>query len=181
MHVPSIVNYRVATVPLQTNHDHEKHGTVGSSVVGDHIAEFPDVLGVEEVIKSGLGDAGEGFVGGANTVKGPAPERVSTSLPALRAVTRVERSGVATARSTMVLPAVNLAMVCGGGEDVVNDVHNAVGIDVSGVYFGGVDEDVVVVEEPRLLCLQQPWSSRGSWGPWRARNRKQREDLRWRT
>ena len=40
------------------------------------------------------------------------PESVSTRPPALSAVTSVERSGVATARSTMVLPAVS---ACLGG------------------------------------------------------------------
>merc|ERR1712216_767538 len=42
---------------------------------------------------------------GANTVNGPALSSVSTSLPALTAVTSVERSGVATASSTMFLDA----------------------------------------------------------------------------
>ena len=49
---------------------------------------------------------------GAKTVKGPAPESVSTRPPALSAVTSVERSGVATARSTIVLPLVLLCCAC---------------------------------------------------------------------
>jgi len=52
--------------------------------------------------RTALGSLAKASLVGAKTVKGPGPLRVSTSLPALRAVTRVERSGVATARSTMV-------------------------------------------------------------------------------
>ena len=39
---------------------------------------------------------------GAKTVKGPSPLRVSTNPAAVTAVTRVDKSGVATAASTMV-------------------------------------------------------------------------------
>ena len=51
------------------------------------------------------GSAANASLVGAKTVNGPLPERVLTRPPAVSAATRVERSGVATARPTM---------VCGG-------------------------------------------------------------------
>ena len=69
----------------------EPEATRRSTLAYVSIVEFLDILGVDEVDEERLGDAGEGFVG-ANTVKGPASEGASASLPALRAVARVERS-----------------------------------------------------------------------------------------
>ena len=139
------------------------------------------LVGVEEVAKSGLGDAGEGFVGGGEHSEGTGTGEEGVDEPAgLEDGDEGGEIGSGNGEVNDGPAGGELGHGVGRDEDVVNDVHNTVGIDVSGVYFGGVDEDVVVVEEPRLLCLQQPWSSRGYWGPWRARNRKQREDLRWR-
>ena len=135
---------RVATVPLQTNHDHEKHGTVGSSVVGDHIAEFPDVLGVEEVIKSGLGDAGEGFVGGGEHGEGTGTGEGVDELAGLEGGDEGGEIGSGSGEVNDGLAGGELGHGVWGGGDVVNDLHNTAGIDVSGGYFGVVDVDVVV-------------------------------------
>jgi len=45
------------------------HGA-GSNVVGEHIVELLDVLGVEEVVEERLGELGEGLVGGGEHGEG---------------------------------------------------------------------------------------------------------------
>ena len=57
--------------------------------------------GLSRLARTPLGRAANASLLGAKTVNGPLPERVSTRPPALSAATRVERSGVATARSTI--------------------------------------------------------------------------------
>ena len=58
-------------------------------------------FGSSECAMVPLGRSAKASLVGAKTVKGPAPERAPVRLPAVRAATSVERSGVATASSTM--------------------------------------------------------------------------------
>jgi len=60
-------------------------------------------LGSSKRSKTDFGNLAKASFEGANTVKGPLPDSASVSLPALSAVTRVERSGVPAASSTMFL------------------------------------------------------------------------------
>merc|ERR1719478_838515 len=66
--------------------------------------------GLSRFVRVPLGRAANASFVGANTVKGPLPENVSTSPAALTAVTSVERSGVATAVSTIVLLANDISV-----------------------------------------------------------------------
>merc|ERR1712226_819392 len=72
-------------------------------------------LGSNRWSRTSLGSLANASLVGANTVKGPGPERVSTNCPAFKAATRVERSGVATAISTIVWSA---ATYLGGSSTV---------------------------------------------------------------
>ena len=58
-------------------------------------------LGSSKRSKIDFGNLAKASFEGANTVKGPSPDSASVSLPALSAVTRVERSAVPAASSTM--------------------------------------------------------------------------------
>jgi len=60
-------------------------------------------LGSSRCARVPAGSLANASLVGAKTVNGPSPESVSTSLPALRAATRVDRSGVAAARATIFL------------------------------------------------------------------------------
>ena len=75
------------------------------------------ILQVEKKLQVEWRQLGERLVGRGEEGERAFPSSVATRLAALRAVTSVERSGVATARFTMVL----------GGIGTVDDVHHAVG------------------------------------------------------
>merc|ERR1719447_263716 len=69
------------------------------------------ILVSQEAVEGLLRDLGKGVVGGANTVKGPSPARVSTRPAALTAAKRVESCGVAIASSAMFLVGAALALL----------------------------------------------------------------------
>merc|ERR1711935_137397 len=59
------------------------------------------LAGLSREASVAAGSAAKASLVGAKTVKGPVPESAVTSLPALSAVTRVDRSGMPAASSTM--------------------------------------------------------------------------------
>ena len=61
------------------------------------------LAGLRRLAKTPLGKASNAAFVGAKTVNGPDPWRVLTRSPALSAVTRVDKVGVANAKSTIVL------------------------------------------------------------------------------
>ena len=69
-------------------------------VVSEDVDELRLVLRLGQVAKDASRKSGERLVGRGKDGERPLPGRVSTRSAALSAVTSVERSGVATARST---------------------------------------------------------------------------------
>ena len=60
-------------------------------------------LSARRPLRASVGILAKASLVGAKTVKGPSPDKVSTSPAALTAASRVERAGVAMASSAIVL------------------------------------------------------------------------------
>ena len=88
----------------------EPEATRRSTLAYVSIVEFLDILGVEEVIKSGLGDAGEGFVGGGEHSEGTGTGEGVGELAGLEGGGEGGEIGVATARSTIGINAWQMQM-----------------------------------------------------------------------
>ena len=72
-------------------------------MVEQDVLQVLEVLRFEQLLDGASRQLGEGLVGRSNTVKGPAPLRVSTNPAAWTAVTNVVKRPSATAVSTMSL------------------------------------------------------------------------------
>ena len=77
------------------------HDLARDDVVGQYGDQLLLVFRLEEALDRAFGELGEGLVGGAKTVNGPGPLRVSTSPPAFTAATRVSNCPAPAATLTM--------------------------------------------------------------------------------
>ena len=96
------------------------------------IVEFLDILGVDEVAEERLGDAGEGFVGGGEHSEGTGTGEGVDELAGLEGGGEGGEIGSGSGEVNDGLAGGELGHGVWGAGDVVNDVHNAAGIDVSG-------------------------------------------------